>query len=347
MTPTIVQRACAEVQGFQNQILRLEKRIVVSGKSMSTLHNYTRCIAHLSLHFQLLPTALTQGQVEDYLFQLKKRGAAESFFKHTVYGLRFLFRVEGLPYRAIQLPQLKATQRLPVVLSRAEVQQLLQVPMPIKHRLIIAILYGCGLRCQELRGLQIRDVDFERNLIYVRHGKGKKDRYVPLGQALAHEIKAYLLRCKPVKWLFNGKNYNGYSPQGVQRAIREAQRKTTILKRLSPHTLRHTYATHLLEQGLDIVSIKELLGHAHIQTTMVYLHVGFTRKMMAFSPFDTLFERPGELGNSGDCFQYERQYYHHILQKRAANRQARVTTPSRQFEFCFDATKQAPSDGFN
>ena len=337
---TIVKRACQEIAGFQSLCLRLEKRILINGKSLSTLNNYMRCVAHLSLHFHSLPTQLTQDQIEDYLYVLKKKGAAESFFKHTVCGLRFLFRVEGLPDRAIKLPALKNKLKLPVVLNQKEMQELLQAPILLKHRVIIAILYGCGLRCQEVRKLQIQDLDFERNMMHIRQSKGRKDRYVPMGRMLMNEIKNYLMLDKPVKWLFNGKNFNGYSPQGVQRAIREAQRKTFIQKRVTPHTLRHTYATHLLEQGLDIISIKELLGHSHIQTTMVYLHVVIKSNKVVFSPLDTLFSNPdGEfkearIAQSFDC---ENQFYMNILQKRAAKRLQRTAQQNQQFEFAFNS----------
>ncbi|MBK5277740.1 MAG: tyrosine-type recombinase/integrase [Bacteroidia bacterium] len=306
--------------------------------STSTLNNYLRCVALVSLHYKDLPTRLTHEQIEDYLYLLKKRDAAESFFKHTVYGLRFLFRLEGLPYRAIQLPSFKNNRKLPVVLSQSEMLELLQAPILLKHRVIIAILYGCGLRCQEVRKLQLQDIDFERNMLHIRQSKGRKDRYVPIGEMLRNEIKNYLLRNKPVKWLFNGKNNNGFSPQGVQRAVREAQQKTSIQKRVTPHTFRHTYATHLLEQGLDIVSIKELLGHAFIETTMVYLHVVTKNNKVVFSPLDTLFHKSkGEsiVDNSQKSFQYENQLYLNILQKRAANRLQRLTQKSPQIEFSF------------
>jgi integrase/recombinase XerD len=336
---TIVQRACNEVNGFKDLGLRLEKKLLISGKSMSTLHNYMRCVAHLALHFKIMPTFLTHSQIEDYLYELKKRGAAESFFKHTVYGLRFLFRHEGLPYRAIQLPSLRNKHKLPVVLSQAEVRELLQAPILPKHRTLIALLYGCGLRCGELRELQIPDIDFERNMIHIRDGKGRKDRYLPIGKQLMNEIKDHLLRDKPVKWLFNGKDFKCYSPQGVQRAVREAQRKTTIKKRVTPHTFRHTYATHLLEQGLDIVSIKQLLGHAHIETTMVYLHVVMNRNKDVFSPLDTLFtetmdEHPESVSQSIPL-SHTNRFYLNILQKRAANRLQQLTEANRQIEFPF------------
>jgi integrase/recombinase XerD len=287
---TLVQRACANVKGFNALHKRLEKKIIVSGKSMSTFSNYMRCIAHVALKYSCLPTELDLEQIEDYLLHLKKKGASEADFKLTVYGLRFLFRCDGLDDRAIKLPSIKRDKKLPVVLSPKEMKELLKAPTLLKHRVLIGVLYGCGLRCHELRSLLIKDVDFDRNMIHVRQGKGRKDRYVPIGEHLARGLKKYLDAEQPVKWLFNGKDHQQpFSPRGTQWVVREATKKTSIKKQVSVHTLRHTYATHLLEQGLDIVSIKELLGHAHIDTTMVYLHVAKAGRQIPFSPIDKLY----------------------------------------------------------
>jgi integrase/recombinase XerD len=291
---TLVQRACAKVTGFKALYKRLEKKIIVSGKSNSTLNNYMRCIAHIALKYNNLPSQLDIEQIEDYLLMVKKRNttASESFFKHTVYGLRFLFRVEGRDDKAIKLPSIKRDNKLPVVLSREEMKQLLKASTLLKHRVLIGVLYGCGLRCHEARTLLIKDVDFQRNMIHVRNGKGGKDRYVPIGEMLARGLKSYLDSEHPRKWLFNGKDHHeGFSQKGVQWAVREAAKKTSIKKHITVHTLRHTYATHLLEDGLDIVSIKELLGHAHIETTMIYLHVAQAGRKAPFSPLDKLYQK--------------------------------------------------------
>lgn len=289
---TLVQRASAKIAGFKTLHKRLEKKIIVSGKSISTLNNYMRCISHLALHFNCLPTQLDLEQIEEYLVHLKKKGASEADFKLTVFGLKFLFRTEGLDDRAIKLPSIKRDKKLPVVLSSEEMKSLLKVPTLLKHRVLIGILYGCGLRCHEVRGLLIKDVDFDRNMIHVRQGKGRKDRYVPIGTNLSRGLKKYLDAEQPSRWLFNGKDHREpFSPRGVQWVVREASKRTKIQKHVSAHTLRHTYATHLLEQGLDIVSIKELLGHAHIETTMVYLHVAKAGRKAPFSPLDKLYEK--------------------------------------------------------
>jgi site-specific recombinase XerD len=296
---TLVQRACTKVAGFKTLYKRLEKKIIVSGKSHSTLNNYMRCISHVALHFKCLPTQLNIEQIEDYLLVVKKRNTtpSESFFKHTVYGLRFLFRCEGLDDHAIKLPHLKRDNKLPVVLGRSEMKELLKAPGLLKHRILIGVLYGCGLRCQEARKLLIKDVDFERNMIHVRQSKGRKDRYVPIGTTLSRGLKKYIEAEHPYRWLFNGKNHHeSFSQKGVQWVVREATKKTSIQKQVTVHTLRHTYATHLLEDGLDIVSIKELLGHAHIQTTMIYLHVAQPGRQAPFSPLDRLYLPIGQAG---------------------------------------------------
>ncbi len=221
-------------------------------------------------------------------------------------------------------------------------QALLQAPMLLKHRTIIRVLYGCGLRCGELRKLKIQDIDFDRNLIHVRNGKGSKDRYVPIGMQLRVYLKQYLTHEKPIQWLFNGKNFNALSLGGIREAIRIAKCRTTIKKRVSPHTFRHTYATHLLEQGLNIVSIKELLGHSHISATMVYLHVVIVNQKAVFSPLDTLYNdendsatqvEKGRLTNQPiECMQGFNDY---LLQRRAAMRLKNLQAGQRQFEFMF------------
>ncbi len=291
---TLVQQACTKVAGFTALHKCLEKKIIVSGKSMSTLNNYMRCIAHVALYFNCLPSVLDIEQIEEYLLYVKKKNttASESFFKHTVYGLRFLFRAQGRDDRAIRLPQIKRDNKLPVVLSPSEMKSLLKVPQLLKHRVLLGLLYGCGLRCMEARSLLIKDLDFDRNKVHVRQSKGRKDRYVPIGVNLTRGLKNYLEAERPSKWLFNGKNHHeALSQKGVQWVVREATKKTNIKKQVTVHTLRHTYATHLLEDGLDIVSIKELLGHAHIETTMVYLHVAQAGRQAPFSPLDRLYQK--------------------------------------------------------
>lgn len=287
---TLVQQAIGKVTGFEQLYKELERAINVSGKSNSTLTNYGRHLAHLALHYQQLPTELDNEQVLDYLHLVKANGSPSStFFKFTVYGMRYACKMRSLPYEQFSLPSIKHADKLPVVLNASEVRALLKVCNLLKHRLLIGLCYGCGLRCAEVRNLCRADVDTERGMIHVRKGKGEKDRYLPMGTMLQRGIRTYLQAENPAKYLFEGNNGKVYSQRGAQWAISAAVKKAGIFKEVTLHTLRHTYATHLLEQGVNILTIKELLGHAHIDTTMVYLHLAQPSAVVAFSPMDTLY----------------------------------------------------------
>lgn len=258
-------------------------------------------MAAISIHFGKIPTELDPEQVHEYLFyqQKKSKTPSETYFKHCVYGLRFLLKSEGLPYEFLRLPSIKHQKKLPVVLSLQEVWAMLTTVKLSKHRILIGLLYGCGLRCFEARNVRLQDLDFDRKQLKVVQGKGHKDRYVPLSEHLIRGLKAYIEAEKPEIYLFNGqpKGRAGgdfdsrYSQRGVQWVVSQAAKNAGILKEVHTHTLRHTYATHLLEAGLDIMTLKDLLGHQNIETTMEYLHIAQLDSQRAFSPLDTLFEK--------------------------------------------------------
>ena len=288
---TIVQQACNKVTGFTELYHDLERSINVSGKSKSTLTNYGRQLAHLALHFNELPTSLDAEQVLDYLHLVKSRGTVSAtVFKFTVYGMRAACKLSGLPYQQFSLPAIECPNKLPSVLNASEVKLLMLVCVLLKHRLLLGFCYGCGLRCAEVRNLRIGDIDLERHMVHVHQGKGKKDRILPLGEMLCRGVKTFLHATRPQKFLFEGNNGEALSQRGTQWVMSQAVKKAGIVKEdVSLHTLRHTYATHLLEQGVNILTIKELLGHAHIDTTMIYLHLARPMLTSAFSPMDTLY----------------------------------------------------------
>jgi site-specific recombinase XerD len=275
---------------------KLKRSVELAGKSQSTLTNYSRCLAHLTLHFKCSPLDLDEEQILDYLHILKSqhKTPSDSFFKHTVYGLRYAYRIYGMKEMQIMLPSIERPNKLPVVLSRSEVKQLLKTPKLLKHRLVLAMLYGCGLRCFELRNLHLRDLDFDRKMLHIRQGKGRKDRYVPLSKLQIRGLKKYIAAENPSTWCFNGYDRENHptalSTRGVQWIVREARKHSGIQKEITTHSLRHSYATHLLEMGLDIMSVKDLLGHADIQTTLVYLHVAQLGRQKPFSPLDRLYK---------------------------------------------------------
>ena len=288
----IVDRAILSVDGFEGVFKVIHQNTVLQGKSPSTFHNYIRRIALISLHFGQLPEKITDDEIKDYLtaLALSSNSPSRSSFKHMVYGLRYYFRHIGLNQRAVALPSLKKDTKLPVILNRRELKELFKAPTLLKHRIILTLAYSAGLRSQELIKLRISDIDFERKTIHIRQSKYKKDRIVPLSDVMAKGIKKYLAVEKPDTWLFNGKENNGqYSPKGLSWVMREALKKTSIQKHVNLHSLRHSYATHLLEDGINIVIIKQLLGHATIATTMIYLHVAILPHTPPHSPLDTLY----------------------------------------------------------
>ncbi len=247
------------------------------------------------LHFRCSPLELDQEQLLDYLHYLKSqhKTPSQSFFKHTIYGLRYLYRIYDLPEHRVSLPTIAGSKKLPVILSKEEVKLLIKTPKLHKHRLMLALLYGCGLRCSELRHIQIKDLWMDRMQLHIRQGKGGKDRYVPLCPLLVRGIRKYLASERPVHWLFSGKNASGkavgLSAMGVQWVVKQARQHSGIKKGVTTHILRHTYATHLLEMGLDIMTLKALLGHVDIQTTLIYLHVAQCSKTKGFSPLEKLY----------------------------------------------------------
>lgn len=280
---------------------KLKREISISGKSDSTVKNYGHHLAKAALYLGDLPTNVSPDRINEYLYylQITYPSASDAYFKFTVFGLRYLFKMEGLEKPRLALPIIKSDKKLPVVLSRDEVRRLLSATQNLKHKVLIGLLYGCGLRCFEARNIALSDLDFDRQMLHVRQGKGKKDRYVPLSSHLIIWLKEYILTENPVAFLFNGRpigNCGGdfdsrYSQKGVQWAVRHCAKQAKILKQMSVHTLRHTFATHLLEDGLDVISIKNLLGHSRVETTLIYLHVAQYERIKPFSPIDTLFEK--------------------------------------------------------
>jgi len=224
----------------------------------------------------------------------KRKRLHRPILSRTLYGLRFVYKLYDKEPLLHRLTSLKKVYKLPVVLSVREIKRLIAAPKLLKHRMLIALMYGCGLRRSELLNIKITDADLDRKMLHIREGKGRKDRYVPLGDNLSYAIGKYLDAVDPYIWLFNGNGPDGepqyFSANGVCWIINEARKKSGIKKQISSHILRHTYATHLLEMGTDIMTLKDLLGHTDIKTTMLYLHICNLDKQKAFSPMDRIYK---------------------------------------------------------
>lgn len=292
---TIVEQACHEIHGFSKLYQELQDKVTLSGQTQSTLKNYARKLAHLSLHFGKLPQHIDEREINRYLASLARKSTSPSLsdFKFTIYGLRYCYRLLGMNEKVVKLPSIKREKKLPVVLNRSECRALFKAPDLLKHRVMLSLMYSAGLRAREVSRLELKDIDSGRMMIHIRRSKYNKDRYVPLSPLILEGLRKYYYACQPVQYLFNGQEPGSpLSVRGMQWALRESVKKCKLQKGITLHTLRHSYATHLLEEGMDIVTIKDLLGHERIDTTLIYLHVARPNRTNVFSPFDRLYSKP-------------------------------------------------------
>jgi len=219
---------------------------------------------------------LDTDQVEEYLYYLIQKDAdAQSSFKHLVYGLRKLYLLMDREDLQLALPCISRAEKLPVVLSTREVISLLKAPKHLSQKVMFGLVYDTGLRIDELTSLLIADVDLDRCQLHVRQSKSKKDRYITMSGHAVRGIKKHLALAGPRLYLFESsvRKGNPISKTKIRTLLKEAVQKAGIKKQVCVHTLRHTYATHQLEAGQNIMALKESMGHSDIQTTLVYLHI--------------------------------------------------------------------------
>lgn len=236
------------------------------------------------------PDLLGPEDIRAFQLHLLHKGTSWSQFNQTVCALRFFYRITlGRPEEVPHIPYGKRPKTLPTVLSTQEVARLLHAAAPGRDRVLLQVAYGCGLRLGEVLALQVSDIDSARMVIHVRQGKGRKDRLVPLSVRLLEELRAYWRACRPRSYLFPAKKPDRpLTGGGVQRVFRRIAARAGLSKQCSMHTLRHSYATHLLEAGVDVLTLKSLLGHRDLSTTAHYLHVSTRRLQQTPSLLDLL-----------------------------------------------------------
>ncbi|MFN4235614.1 MAG: site-specific tyrosine recombinase/integron integrase [Bacteroidia bacterium] len=213
-----------------------------------------------------------------------------SFQNQIVNAIKLFFRkIENCEMEVDLIHRPKREKKLPNVLSKEEVKQILEAPTNIKHKAMLSLIYACGLRRNELLNLKITDIDSKRKLILIKQSKGKKDRIVPISDKIIELLRMYYKKFRPKLWLFEGqKECEQYSETSLQKVLQNAVEKAKINKPVTLHWLRHSYATHLLESGTDIRYIQELLGHKSSRTTEIYTHVSVKSLQKIQSPFDNL-----------------------------------------------------------
>jgi site-specific recombinase XerD len=204
-------------------------------------------------------------------------------------SIKFFYeQVLNQPTTIYELPRAQKPEQLPPVFDEAEVMAILNATENIKHKTMVALAYSGGLRVSEIVNLKITDIDSKRMVIYLRQAKGKKDRQVMLATKLLALLRLYYKEYKPQLWLFEGRNHQEYSSRSIHKMFDKAKAKAGIIKKGSIHALRHSFATHLLEGGTDLLSIKELLGHNSLRTTSIYTHISTRHLSKIRSPLDKL-----------------------------------------------------------
>jgi site-specific recombinase XerD len=256
-----------------------------------TIDCYVRHVAEFAKFFGRSPDALGPEEIKQFQLHLihKKKVSWSTYIQATA-ALRFFYiKTLGQAFMAEKIPFPKRPKFLPTVLSQDEVRRLLDATTSLKHRVLFMALYGSGLRVSEACSLAVADIDSSRMVIHVRQGKGRKDRDVMLSPVLLNALGEYCGRVPLQHWLFPG--YRADKPittKAVFLMIRKVAARAKITKTVSPHVLRHSFATHLLESGTDVRTIQLLLGHKDLETTVIYLHVSQQHVQKTVSPLDTL-----------------------------------------------------------
>jgi integrase/recombinase XerD len=269
---------------------RMIEDMKVRNFSPITQRCYVHAVARFAQYFKQSPDRLGLVEVRAYQIHLVETGASWAAFNVTVSALRFFYGVTlGRPAMVERIPHARKQQQLPVILSAEEVVRFFAAVPSLKLRTALMTAYAAGLRVSEVIGLRVTDIDSDRMLIRVEQGKGHRDRYVMLSAQLLVVLRAYWQEVRPKHWLFPGRDGNRpLAPATLHVVCRNARKVAKLGKAASVHTLRHSFATHLLEAGTDIRTIQVLLGHQHLSTTARYTQVATTTIGNTTSPFDRL-----------------------------------------------------------
>lgn len=270
---------------------KMKFEMELRGFSPKTIKNYLLQVSNFAKHYNLSLELLGENEVRNYLhYCITEKHLCEGTVNYIHSSLRFFYsKILDREWRTEKLKRIKERRKLPVILSQTEVKAILEATGNLKHKAALSTIYGAGLRLSEAAKLRVGDIDSKNMQIIIREGKGKKDRYSLLSQKNLELLREYWKRYKPSDFLFEGNNPSGYiSPRTIQKAFGEAKSKAGIKKAATVHTLRHSFATHLLEAGTDICYIQRLLGHTSLQTTTIYLHLRRMDLLNIKSPLDTL-----------------------------------------------------------
>ncbi|MFO1052185.1 MAG: site-specific integrase [Planctomycetota bacterium] len=270
---------------------RMLEDMRLAGYSPSTTQVYVMHARRFARHFKRSPEELGRAHVREFLLHLvDELHASRDTVRQVRAAITFLYTVTlGRPVEVDRIPAMRKQKRLPLVLSGTEVGALLEAVENEKYRLVMASMYGCGLRISEACRLRPEHLDAKRMLVRIEQGKGRKDRYTVLPRRLLLQLRSYWSRTKPKHWLFPGGTPQGHACANTVRIVfQEALATAGIRKEVTPHVLRHSFATHLVEGGTELSVVQLLLGHNNLRTTQVYLHLGVDVVSRTQSPLDLL-----------------------------------------------------------
>ena len=272
------------------ELQNIKKILIVGGYSNSTVKTYIACLTYFKKYFYKIEIdQLTKDDIIEYLFYLIKNNYSKSTQNQHINAIKFYFEKclgKKREYYLIERP--RKEKKLPTVKSKNEIQLLFGNTHNLKHLTILAVIYSCGLRISELINISLNDIDNNRMIIHIRKGKGNKDRQVQLTNQVLELLRMYYKKYLPVNYLIVGQNGGKYSTTSIQKIIKKSALKARIYKKVTPHTLRHSFATHLLENGTDIRFIQKILGHIDIKTTQIYTHVSNAQLKNIQNPSDSL-----------------------------------------------------------
>jgi len=254
---------------------RYIEKLELKAYSANTIRTYVSCFhAYLDYHSSRSINSLDENDVRNYLRFLVNKGKSDSYLNQAINSIKFYYEVVlGMPNRFYQIERPRKRKKLPEVLSQIEVKSLIAHIDNVKHKCIVGLLYSAGLRRSELLALKLKDIDSKRMLVIVRQGKGNKDRITVLSKNLLSDLQSYYRCFRPQEYLFEGPGGGPYSASSGLKIVAKAACKAKIRKKVTPHMLRHSFATHLLEKGTDLRTIQILLGHNSSKTTEIYTHV--------------------------------------------------------------------------
>lgn len=256
----------------------------------NTAKTYIQCFEKfINAHLESDYMSINEQQIRTYLQKLIQAGHSNSYVNQMINSIKFYYEiVKGMPNRFYSIERPRKLEALPKVISPEEVRAIILNTNNIKHKCIVSLLYSAGLRRCELLALKLEDIDSKRMVITVKNSKGGKDRLTLLSQGVLEDLRIYFKKWKPKKYLFEGENGGMYSTTSVLNILKNAAKKAKIVKNVSPHTLRHSFATHLLENGTDLRYIQSLLGHSSSKTTEIYTQVATNHLKNIKSPIEMI-----------------------------------------------------------